>query len=300
LVALPLDESVYAGVERIQILACGTSRHAAQVGAYLLEQLAGIPTSVYYASEFRYAPPPLAAHTLTIGVTQSGETADTLAALAMEQDRRLAHGDPAFAPCLLGITNRPESSLARLVPHLLDIGAGPGTVMWAAADIWPTLEAATLVETSPAIRALGEKLAAASTIPRIAWHEGDLRSDLTGEQHDLVTLAYVLDELARFVGSDLLCYRAEAPRELVERQNATWNPWLDWAHKELGLHLRVASGIVHVEQDQAAIEAMRQAMGALDSFAIAALHPAADARYTCWCQYTNERYRYLKRLLLLP
>jgi ribosomal protein RSM22 (predicted rRNA methylase) len=79
---------------------------------------------------------------------------------------------------------------------LLDIGAGPGTVMWAAADIWPTLEAATLVETSPAIRALGEKLAAASTLPRIAWHEGDLRSDLTGEQHDLVTLAYVLDELA--------------------------------------------------------------------------------------------------------
>jgi len=58
-VALPLDESVYEGVERIQILACGTSRHAAQVGAYLLEQLAGIPTSVFYASEFRYAPPPL-------------------------------------------------------------------------------------------------------------------------------------------------------------------------------------------------------------------------------------------------
>ncbi|SBO43968.1 glutamine--fructose-6-phosphate transaminase (isomerizing) [Cyanobium sp. NIES-981] len=124
LVALPLDESVYGGVERIQILACGTSRHAAQVGAYLLEQLAGIPTSVFYASEFRYAPPPLAPHTLTIGVTQSGETADTLAALAMERDRRQLVADPAFVPRLLGITNRPESSLARMVPHLLDIGAG--------------------------------------------------------------------------------------------------------------------------------------------------------------------------------
>jgi glucosamine--fructose-6-phosphate aminotransferase (isomerizing) len=124
LVALPLDESVYDGVERIQILACGTSRHAAQVGAYLLEQLAGIPTSVFYASEFRYAPPPLSAHTLTIGVTQSGETADTLAALAMEQERRRAVADPAFAPRLLGITNRPESSLGRLVDQLLDIGAG--------------------------------------------------------------------------------------------------------------------------------------------------------------------------------
>ena len=124
LVALPLDDTVYEGVERIEILACGTSRHAAQVGAYLLEQLAGLPTTVHYASEFRYAPPPLVPHTLTIGVTQSGETADTLAALAMEQERRRSLDDPAQAPRLLGITNRPESSLGRLVPHILDIGAG--------------------------------------------------------------------------------------------------------------------------------------------------------------------------------
>jgi glucosamine--fructose-6-phosphate aminotransferase (isomerizing) len=123
-VALPFDEAFYAGVERIQILACGTSRHAALVGAYLLEQFAGLPTSVFYASEFRYAPPPLAPHTLTIGVTQSGETADTLAALAMEAERRRALGDDAYAPRQLGITNRPESSLARQVEHILDIGAG--------------------------------------------------------------------------------------------------------------------------------------------------------------------------------
>ncbi|MCP9822525.1 glutamine--fructose-6-phosphate transaminase (isomerizing) [Cyanobium sp. L1E-Cus] len=124
LVALPLAAEVFEGVERIQILACGTSRHAAQVGAYLLEQLAGIPTSVFYASEFRYAPPPLSPHTLTIGVTQSGETADTLAALAMEQERRRLVADPAYRPRLLGITNRAESSLARMVEHILDIGAG--------------------------------------------------------------------------------------------------------------------------------------------------------------------------------
>ncbi|MFM9046226.1 MAG: glutamine--fructose-6-phosphate transaminase (isomerizing) [Cyanobium sp.] len=124
LVALPLDEDVFTGVEQIQILACGTSRHAAQVGAHLLEQLAGIPTAVFYASEFRYSPPPLRPHTLTIGVTQSGETADTLAALVMEQGRRQALADPAYRPLLLGITNRPESSLGRLVSHLLDIGSG--------------------------------------------------------------------------------------------------------------------------------------------------------------------------------
>jgi glutamine---fructose-6-phosphate transaminase (isomerizing) len=124
LVALPLPDQVFEGVEQIQILACGTSRHAAMVGAHLLEQLAGIPTRVFHASEFRYAPPPLAAHTLTIGVTQSGETADTLAALLMEEERRGLIADPAFAARLLGITNRPESSLGRLVPHILDIGAG--------------------------------------------------------------------------------------------------------------------------------------------------------------------------------
>jgi len=124
LVALPLDDAFLDGIARVQLLACGTSRHAAQVGAYLLEQLAGVPTDVFFASEFRYGPPPLSPHTLTVGVTQSGETADTLAALAMEQERRRAVADPAYAPRLLGITNRPESSLGRLVDAVLDIGAG--------------------------------------------------------------------------------------------------------------------------------------------------------------------------------
>jgi glucosamine--fructose-6-phosphate aminotransferase (isomerizing) len=123
-VALPFDEAFYAGIERIEILACGTSRHAALVGAHLLEQFADLPTAVHYASEFRYAPPPLAPNTLTIGVTQSGETADTLAALAMEAKRRSSHADPAYAPRQLGVTNRPESSLSRQVPHILNIGAG--------------------------------------------------------------------------------------------------------------------------------------------------------------------------------
>jgi glucosamine--fructose-6-phosphate aminotransferase (isomerizing) len=57
-------------------------------------------------------------------VTQSGETADTLAALSMEQERRQLVADPAYAPRLLGITNRPESSLGRLVSDVVDIGAG--------------------------------------------------------------------------------------------------------------------------------------------------------------------------------
>jgi glucosamine--fructose-6-phosphate aminotransferase (isomerizing) len=122
-IQLGIPGSLYENLERIQILACGTSWHASLVGKYLLEQLAGVPTMVQYASEFRYAPSPLTPNTLTIGVTQSGETADTLAALEMEQKRR-ADLLPPYQPRLLGITNRLESSLGTLVPHIIETHAG--------------------------------------------------------------------------------------------------------------------------------------------------------------------------------
>ncbi|HIK35899.1 MAG TPA: glutamine--fructose-6-phosphate transaminase (isomerizing) [Thermosynechococcus sp. M98_K2018_005] len=122
-VQLHLDPRLLENLQHIQIVACGTSWHASLVGKYLLEQVAQIPTSVQYASEFRYAPPPLLPNTLTIGVTQSGETADTLAALEMELKRRQGL-DGALQPRLLGITNRPESSLGHLVPQIIDTRAG--------------------------------------------------------------------------------------------------------------------------------------------------------------------------------
>jgi glucosamine--fructose-6-phosphate aminotransferase (isomerizing) len=122
-IRLGLPAELYADLEQIQIVACGTSWHAGLVGKYLLEQLAGIPTMVQYASEFRYAPSPLTPNTLMIGVTQSGETADTLAALTMEKERRDGLL-PKFQPRLLGITNRLESSLAQMVPHIIDTHAG--------------------------------------------------------------------------------------------------------------------------------------------------------------------------------
>lgn len=122
-VNLGLPEHFYQDLEQVQILACGTSWHASLVGKYLLEQLAEVPTMVQYASEFRYAPPPVTANTLTIGVTQSGETADTLAALTMEQQRRA--GKPSqYQARLLGVTNRPESSLAQMVTQIIDTHAG--------------------------------------------------------------------------------------------------------------------------------------------------------------------------------
>jgi glucosamine--fructose-6-phosphate aminotransferase (isomerizing) len=120
---LELTPELYENLEHIQVVACGTSWHAGLVGKYLLEQIAGIPTIVQYASEFRYAPTPIMRNTLTIGVTQSGETADTLAALEMEKQRRSTLSGE-FRSHLLGITNRTESTLATIVDQIIDSHAG--------------------------------------------------------------------------------------------------------------------------------------------------------------------------------
>lgn len=122
-ITLSLAPRLYEDLEHVQIVACGTSWHASLIGKYLLEQLAGIPTTVDYASEFRYSPRPIMPNTLTIGVTQSGETADTLAALEMERERR-ANLEPKLQARLLGITNRPESTLAQIVDQIINTQAG--------------------------------------------------------------------------------------------------------------------------------------------------------------------------------
>jgi len=122
-IKLGLPDTLLTDLQQVQILACGTSWHASLVGKYLLEQLAEVPTVVHYASEYRYAPTPLMPYTLTIGVTQSGETADTLAALEMEQKRR-SQKSVELCPRMLGITNYSESTLGHLVPHLITTPAG--------------------------------------------------------------------------------------------------------------------------------------------------------------------------------
>ena len=71
----------FRSIDKVQLLACGTSWHAGLVGKFLIEQLAGVPTEVDYGSEFRYRRPIVNERTLTVVITQSGETADTLAAL---------------------------------------------------------------------------------------------------------------------------------------------------------------------------------------------------------------------------
>jgi ribosomal protein RSM22 (predicted rRNA methylase) len=80
---------------------------------------------------------------------------------------------------------------------MLDIGAGPATALWAAADCWPALADALLVEASPLLRACGEELAAEADLPNMTWRIANVASDaIDGAPRDLVTLAYVLNELA--------------------------------------------------------------------------------------------------------
>ncbi|MFK0684120.1 small ribosomal subunit Rsm22 family protein [Ochrobactrum sp. BD67] len=80
---------------------------------------------------------------------------------------------------------------------MLDVGAGPGTALWAAKQCWPTLQSATMIEASPAIRAVGSALSQDSGLSDLDWRAGDvIREKLDFPEADLVTIAYVLDELA--------------------------------------------------------------------------------------------------------
>jgi glucosamine--fructose-6-phosphate aminotransferase (isomerizing) len=111
-----LTEDELARIERVIITACGTSWHAALLGEYMLEELARLPVSVEYASEFRYRNPVVEDNTLVIAVSQSGETADTLAALR-EAKRRGA--------LTMGIVNVVGSTIARETDFGVYLHAGP-------------------------------------------------------------------------------------------------------------------------------------------------------------------------------
>lgn len=94
--------------------------------------------------------------------------------------------------------------------------------------------------------------------------------DRVAEQADVVA-----DETARFAGSDLLCYFAEAPKELLERETAEWEPWLAWAESEFGVRFVRASGVTHQPQAAETVEAFRTAAGALYPFRLTGVAFAA-------------------------
>jgi glucosamine--fructose-6-phosphate aminotransferase (isomerizing) len=113
---IDLDDAFLNGLERCFIVACGTSWHAGLVGQFLLEELAGIPTSVDYGSEFRYRSPIIGDRTLSIAISQSGETADTLAAVRECREKGAS---------ILSICNVVGSMITRESDAVLYTHAGP-------------------------------------------------------------------------------------------------------------------------------------------------------------------------------
>ncbi|MEP3846474.1 MAG: glutamine--fructose-6-phosphate transaminase (isomerizing) [Paracoccaceae bacterium] len=114
-ITLPDPSINFADFDRVVMVACGTAFYACLTAKYWFEQLARIPVEVDVASEFRYREPPIPARTLAIFVSQSGETADTLAALRYMQGK---------ADKIVSIVNVPESSIARESDLALPIYAG--------------------------------------------------------------------------------------------------------------------------------------------------------------------------------
>jgi glucosamine--fructose-6-phosphate aminotransferase (isomerizing) len=113
---LNLSDDDIKNIDRIVITACGTSWHSGLIGEYMMEELARIPVEVEYASEFRYRNPVVDDRTLVIGISQSGETADTLAAIR-EAKRRGAR--------TIGVVNVVGSTIAREVDGGIYLHAGP-------------------------------------------------------------------------------------------------------------------------------------------------------------------------------
>ena len=111
-----IEEEELKKLERIYIVACGSAYHVGMVGKYVLESMADIPVEVDLASEFRYRDPKLVANSLVIVISQSGETADSLAALRLSKEK---------GKLVLGVVNVIGSSIARESDYVLYTYAGP-------------------------------------------------------------------------------------------------------------------------------------------------------------------------------
>jgi ribosomal protein RSM22 (predicted rRNA methylase) len=163
-----------------------------------------LPAALRQAVDEVLAPfPPgrLAAAARTLSERYRGEVrdgalhiADDVAACAYLATR-LPATFAALASALNAVADmRPDFAPATM----LDIGAGPGTAMWAAAQVWPLADA-LLLERSPAIRRIGARLSGAAALARVDWREADLSRGINAavqEKRDLVVIAYVLNELA--------------------------------------------------------------------------------------------------------
>jgi glucosamine--fructose-6-phosphate aminotransferase (isomerizing) len=111
----PIEKQLRAA-ERVYVVGCGTARYAAEVGAHLIQEWAGLPATSQIGSEMRYSPPPIDERTLVISVSQSGETADTLAPTKLADER---------GATILVVTNVVGSALTRDADAVCYLQAGP-------------------------------------------------------------------------------------------------------------------------------------------------------------------------------
>ncbi|HXI46118.1 MAG TPA: glutamine--fructose-6-phosphate transaminase (isomerizing), partial [Candidatus Acidoferrales bacterium] len=175
----PLADAIRAAT-RVELVACGSASYAALIGASAIQAFTDLPARVTVGSEFRYDPPPLDGRTLVIAVTQSGETADTIAPTRLARER----GCPIVA-----VTNTVGSAITREADAVLFLQAGPEIAVAASktfvtqvttlvvlaaaiAQLRGTLDDATELDLGTALRALPE--AAARAIERNAPRSYDL------------------------------------------------------------------------------------------------------------------------------
>ena len=134
-----------AGIDRVEMIACGTAYYASLVGAALFQEWLGVPARSTVASEFRYSPPPIDARTLVIAVTQSGETADTIAAARLAGDR---------GAIVVALTNTVGSAITRESHASVFLQAGPEVAV-AATKTFVTQVATVVMLAADVARRLG-------------------------------------------------------------------------------------------------------------------------------------------------
>jgi glutamine---fructose-6-phosphate transaminase (isomerizing) len=173
----------FASIDRLQVLACGTAFYAGLIGKYVIESLAGLPVDVEVASEFRYRQPALNPKTLAVAISQSGETADTLAALRWCKEKGLATA---------AIVNAHESTMAREAGILWPTNAGPEICV---------LSTKAFIAQVSVLLALA--IAAARRRGRVDAAEERRLVDLLLEAPRMLAVAIALEDSLRSIAHDL-------------------------------------------------------------------------------------------------
>ena len=187
------ERSFLAPVESIKIVACGTSFHAGLIAKYWIEELVGLPCTVEVASEYRYRKPAVSANSLFITISQSGETADTLAGLRAAYDQSYIN--------YLAICNVPESSLTRESGMTILTKAGPEIGVASTKAFTTQLVSLLILTLKLAVIKKGESQAISNIFSELRLLPGKIDSILSlGQQISQSAEKFLNDEHALFLG----------------------------------------------------------------------------------------------------